>query len=494
MRARNLGHIGVFVAIVLGMVIVVLAGEKWRSISRSQSILTTSPEQPTSQPSLLPTMLPSSSSAPSSQPSEIPSRFPSAGPTLSTSPSSQPSLRPSISAAPSTQPSSTPSLSAMPSESPSFIPSAIPSASSAPSEFFGTSTTIVLDSRSNSAMVAVILILAFSYAAMYMCGKDNQPKDSGVGNTIFSGIFLKNGRQYERDPAESDESEILSDSISRHESDETIDTDNVYPMNCNANGINTREREMDMEILNCNGISSSPIQSNIIDSASEADTKMQDIDLEDGTNSILPNSIAISKYFSSRTGISPLKTPKVFKKRQQSKFRNERLRDNQDRNSSVYARGNAPLRRISRHTQERTHSYSLADDIMDESDHITPKESPVSFYASTKYGLNSDRPHAKESSKETDVSLPDSEGGIECLAYANSKEQKKYKIEVYDLQKDRALRRPETITIKSDGSSTIEWDGDLASTDNLREFDDTMVGMECHGIEVSTRYDSDDID
>ena len=339
-------------------------------------------------------------------------------------------------------------------------------------------------------MVAVILIIAFSYAAMYMCGKDNQPKDPGVGNTIFRGIFLKNGRKYERDP-ESDESEILSDSISRHESDETIDTNNVYPMNCAANGINARERETDMERPNCNGISSSPIQSNI-DSASEAKTKMQDIDLEDGTNSILPNSIAISKYFSSRTGISPLKTPKVFKKRQQSNFRNERLRDNQDRNSSVYARGNAPLRRISRHSQERTHS--LADDIMDESDHITPKESPVSFYASTKYGLNSDRPHAKESSKEAGVSSPDSEGGIECLAYANSKEQKKYKIDVYDLHKDRALRRPETITIKSDGSSTIEWDDDLASRDNLREFDDIMVKMECHGIEVSTRYESDDID
>eukprot|EP00985_Skeletonema_marinoi_P017436 scaffold9561_cov133-Skeletonema_marinoi.AAC.2 len=486
MRARNLGHIGVFAAIVVGMVIVVLAGEKWRSISRSQSILTTSPEQPTSQPSLLPTMLPSSSSAPSSQPSETPSSFPSTGPTLSASPSSQPSLRPSISAAPSTQPSSTPSLSAMPSESPSFIPSAIPSASSAPSEFFGTSTTIVLDSRSSSAMVAVILIIAFSYAAMYMCGKDNQPKDPGVSNNVFAGIFHKNERKYERDP-ESDESEILSDSISRHESDETIDTNNVYPMNCAANGINTRERETDMEIPNFNGISSSPIQSNV-NSTSEADTKMQDIDLEDGTNSILPNSIAISKYF----GISPLKTPKMFKKRQQSKFRNERLRDNQDRNSSVYARGNAPLRRISRHTEERTHS--LADDMMDESDHITPKESPVSFYASAKYGLNSDRTIAKESSKEAGVSLPDSEGGIECLAYANPKEQKKYKIDVYDLHKDRALRRPETITIKSDGSSTIEWDGDLASKDNLREFDDIMVKMECHGIEVSTRYDSDDID
>lgn len=489
MRARNLGNIGVAAAIVLGLVIAVFAGTKLMSTPRLLEL-----EETTSLPSRLPTMMPSFSSAPTSQPSALPSIEPSASPSVSKSPSRQPSLRPSISAAPSTQPSSTPSVSAMPSESPSFIPSAIPSASSAPSsEFFGTRTTIFLDSRSNSAMVAVLLIIALTYASLYMCGKDNQSKDICVDKNVFGDIFHKSDRQYESDP-ECEEPEILSKSIPRHKSDDTIDTNNVYPMNCAANNsINTRVREMGMESPNCDGIilCSSPMQSNV-DSFSEADTKMQDIDLEDGRGGILPNSVAISKKISSpfkSSGISPLRTPKIFKKRKHGKTKDAKLRNKQDRNSSVYARGNTPLRNTSRQKQGRNHS--LADDMMDENDQKPPKGSPVSFDTSAKDDLIRDRP------KENDVSSPDGEGGVECLAY---EQQKKRKVDVYNLHKDKSLRHLETITISSDGSSTIEWDDDLASPprpsfgNHLRDFDDTKVEMESHGIEVSARYESDDID
>jgi hypothetical protein len=498
--ARNFGYIGIAAAMMLCLVIVALAGVKLRTKSRSrQSILTTSPELgPTYQPTLLPTIMPSSSSAPSFHPSEVPSSLPSAHPTLSTSPSSQPSLRPSISAVPSTQPSSIPSLSAMPSNSPSFIPSAIPSAnpSSAPSEFFGSNTTIVLDGGHASAVVSVglIFLIAFSYAAMYMCRKENQSNDHCVGSNLFNNIFQNNGFQNENDPA-SDKSEIISNnSLSRQKSDDTIDTNHVYPMNCTKNGINTRVKEMDIELPDC--MSPMPPRSNR-HFVSEADTNTKDIDVEDGKCGVLPSSVAVSKHFKI-SGISPLKTPKVFKKRHQSKLRDEKLdtRKIRDRNSSVYARGDTPWRRISRH--------SLADDMMDESDHITHVESPVSFYATAKKGrLSSDKLYSKESSKQGNPkeTLND-EDHIESLAYASLKEQKKCKINVYDSHKDRALRRAETTTIKSDGSSTIEWDGDIASPslqrpsfdDNLKEFDDIMVEMETYGIEVSARYDSDDID
>ena len=428
MRARNLGHIGVAAAMVLGLVIAVLAGAKLRR--GSQSILTNPPEQPTSQPSNLPSMLPSSSSAPTSQPSTLPSSLPSARPTLSTYPSSQPSLQPSLSTAPSSMPSSTPSISAMPSESPSFIPSAIPSASSAPSEFFGTNTTIFLDSRSRSAFtVAVILIIAFTYATMYMCGKDHQSKDHCAGNNIFSNMFQNGGCHHERDP-ECDESEIQSQSISRsrHEEDDTIDTNNVYSMSCTANNsIDTRVRDMGMKSPSCDRIQSSPIQLNI-ESVSEADSKLQDVDLEDGRGGKLPNSIAISNYFSSpfkRSGISPLRTPKVFKKRQHGKSTRD-VRLNQDRNSSVYVRGNTQRRNITRQKQERNHS--LADDMMSENnDSQTNNESPESYNTFTKCGLNRGRPMG------TDMSAPDGEGGVECLAYER---QKKRKIRVHDLHKD----------------------------------------------------------
>lgn len=336
-------------------------------------------------------------------------------------------------------------------------------------------------------MAAFILIIAFTYATMYMCGKDYKLKDHCAGNNIFKDILQNSGSQHERD-SDCDESEILSNSISRHEEDDTIDTNNVYSMSCTENSVDKRERDTDKKLPSCDGISSSPIQSNI-ESVSEADTKIQDIDLEDGRGGILPNSIALSKYFSSpfkRSGISPLRTPKIFKKRKHGM-----LRDEKDRNSSVYVRGNTPQRSISRQKQERNHS--LANDMMSaNNDHKTNNESPASYYKPTKYGLNHGR------SKETDTtSAPDGEGGVECLTY---EQQMKRKINVYDLHKDRTHRRLETMAVSSDESSASGWDGDLASPqrpsfeDNLREFDDIMVTMESHGIEVSARYDSDNID
>lgn len=474
MRARNLGNIGVVAAIVLGLVIAVFAGTKLRSATRSLEL-----DETTSQPSLLPTMMPSFSLSPTSQPSVLPSSEPSMSPSLSKSPSSQPSLQPSVSAAPSTQPSVIPSASAMPSESPSFIPSAIPSASPAPSsEFIGTNTTIFLDSRSNSAMVAVVIIIALTYATLYMCGKDNQSKDSCVGFKTFN-VFQKGDPQYESD-LECDKSELQSKSIPRHESDDTIDTNNVYPLNCT-------EKEMDMESSNCNGIlCSSPMQSNV-ESLSETDTKIHNIDLEDGRGGTLPNSVVISKKFSSFK--SPLRTPKVFKKQKLDKSKDANRR-NINRNSSVYTRGNTPWRSISRRKQGRNHS--LADDIMMDENDKPPEGCPTSFDAYAKDDLSQDR------SKEMDASSPTSEGGIECLAYL--KEQEKRKVDVCNLHEARSLRHMETITIKSDVSSTTEWDCDVASLqrpsfdeDNPRGFNDIEVKMESHGIEVS-RYESDDID
>ena len=317
-------------------------------------------------------------------------------------------------------------------------------------------------------VVGVIFIIAFAYAAMYMCGNENQSHDHSVdnNNNLFSNIFQrKNGREYARD-SKCDESEIISNSISQQKSDDTIDT----------NGLNVRVKEMDMELPNYNGtppMPPSPIQS--------------DMDSVNETN-----------YFSNAfksSGISPLRTPRVFKKRQQSKFRDKKLgvmRNKQDQNSSVYARDNTPWRSISRHKQEKRHS--LADD-MDCSDHM-------SFHTAAKKGrLSSDRPFSKESPTEMAVSSPYGEDGIECVS-SESKEQKKCKIDVGNLHKDRSLRRSEITTIESDGSSTIEWGDDISSSihkgpsfeDNLREIDDIMVEMESYGIEVSARYDSDDID
>ncbi len=335
-------------------------------------------------------------------------------------------------------------------------------------------------------MAAFVLIIACTYATMYMCGKDYRTKDHCAGNNIFTGILQNRGCQHERD-SDSDESEILSNSISRHEEDDTVDTNNISSTSCTLNSIDSCVRDTNKKSPQYDGVSSSPIQSNI-ESISGADTMMQDIDLEEGRGGNLPNSIAISKYFSSpfkRSGISPLKSPKIFKRRKHGKFRDEK-----DRNSPVYARGNTPQRSISNQKQERNHS--LANDLMSVKEvHKTNNESPVSYYTSTKYGLNRGR------SKEVDISAPDGEGVVECLTFDR---QKKRKINVYNFHKDRSHRRLETMAVSSDESSASSWDGDLASPqrpsfeENLREFNDIMVKMESHGIEMSARYDSDDID
>ncbi len=330
-------------------------------------------------------------------------------------------------------------------------------------------------------MAAFVLIIAFTYATMYMCGKDYRLKDHCAGNNIFTDVLQNRGCQHDRD-SDSDESEILSNSISRHEEDDTIDTNNVYSLSCTANSIDKCAKDTPEKLPSCDGINSSPIQSNI-ESISEADTPMQDIDLEDGRGGNLPNSIAISKYFSSpfkRSGISPLRTPKIFKRRKHGKFRDEK-----DRNSSVYARGNTPQRSMSNPKQERNHR--LTDDMMSEKDdYKTKNESPASYDKPTNYGLHRGR------SKEIDIS-----GGVECLTFD---QQRKRKINVYQSHKDSSHRRLDTMAVSLDESSTNCWDGDLASPqrpsfeDNLREFDDIMVKMESHGIEMSARYDSADID
>jgi hypothetical protein len=315
---------------------------------------------------------------------------------------------------------------------------------------------------------------------MYICRKENQSNGTSIGSNLFGNMFF-----HKKDP-ECDESEIISNSLSRQKSDETIDTNHVYPMKCTANDTSTRAKEINIELPGCNVAPLPP----------KSDTNMKDIDVEDGRCGVLPSSVPVSSCFKI-SGTSPLRTPKVFKKRQQSKFRDEKKLGNshnkRDRSSSVYVRGNTPLRSISR--QKQVSSYSLADDMLDESDHITHVESPVSFYAAAKKGrLSSDRLYSKDISKQVNPKKS-AEDDISSI------EQKKCKIDVDGLHEDRAFRRQEIITIDSDGSSTIEWDN-ISSVvpqgssfdDNLREFDDMIVEMETDGIEVSKRCDSDDID
>ena len=85
-------------------------------------------------PSLIPSESPSLSGGPSSIPSGGPSSIPSESPSVSANPSSLPSENPSVSYWPTSQPSENPSISGVPSSIPSESPSLSTNPSSQPSE------------------------------------------------------------------------------------------------------------------------------------------------------------------------------------------------------------------------------------------------------------------------------------------------------------------------------------------------------------------------
>jgi hypothetical protein len=450
MRARNFGNIGIVAAMVISLVVVILGAKKMRnSSSGEQSIMTsTSTElgqiptyaptsRPSSMPSLVPTIVPSSSSAPSNQPSESPSTVPSSSPTLSSSPSSYPSSQPSLSAFPSANPSLAPSVSTMPSNSPTISPSASPSVSSAPSDFMGSNTTIVLgDGKSESTtMVAVgsIILIALAYAGMHLYKKENSTNDtkdrsadnisSGdnhhhSGFTTFfneiSNVFNKKDKRRSMNNSECRDPEFTSVGASQRESDDTIETNHLY--GCTAS--NKALGRVDVELPNCSGILSNMIKemSPLPPSPmlSDADSsKLQDIDLEDGR-------AAANNYFSSAfrcSGVSPLKSPKMPKRRQQQKVKSP---ENHKNKKQPKAKVIIPPSKLA-HT--RGHG---------------PR---VSIYSGT--ALHQER--KVPSLVDDDISTS---GG----------DQKK----THHLPKNRD-RRLASDGSNSDESSTDDWDGDLAS-------------------------------
>ena len=476
MRARNFGNIGIVAAMVISLVVVILGAKKMRNSGEQSFMTSTSTEfdqiptyaptsRPSSMPSLVPTIVPSSSSAPSNQPSESPSTVPSASPTLSTSPSSYPSSQPSLSASPSANPSSAPSVSAMPSNPPTISPSASPSVSSAPSDFMGSNTTIVLgDGKSESTtMVAVgsIILIALAYAGMHLYKKENSTNDtkdrstdnisSGddhhhSGFTTFfneiSNVFNKKDKRRSMNNSECRDPEFTSAGASQRESDDTIETNHFYGCTASNNALG----RVDVELPNCNGILSNMIKemSPLPPSPmlSDADSsKLQDIDLEDGRT-------AANNYFSSAfkcSGVSPLKSPKMPKRRQQQKVKSP---ENHKNKKQPKAKVIIPPSKLA---HGRGHG---------------PR---VSIYSGT--ALHQER---KVPSLVDDISA--SEG---------DQSEKK----THHLPKNRDRRHT------SDGSNSDEsdWDGDLASPlpssfeDNLKEFED----MESYGIEVADQKFND---
>ena len=308
-----------------------------------------------------------------------------------------------------------------------------------------------------------------------MCGgTDNESDDDSAGSNsssmINDEIKRRSGGQHER-KSDCEESEILS---RQQQSDDTIDTNDVYPTSCNVNGVGSRLREMNYKVSNyCTGASSTPIPSN-----HEANTK--DIDVEEGRGVTRPTtSVIFSKFVSSpfkNSGVSPLKTPTVFKKRHQNNISEERFnrtRYNEDRNSSVFVRGNTPLTR-SKLRSNKAEKRSLTDD---RNKHIA-------------------NPYSNQSPEELAAYSNDEESIIECSAYTGSKKECTTR-QTTDLQystKGGGFQYSETITINSNESSlSNDDDCTLVHQSPINGFHDVEAEMEAYGIEVSSQYyDSDD--